>query len=437
MNDIMKELQQIAEIRDISFEDAYNILENSVKMAFMKKGQRNENNELYPIFLQRIEIKMSKKRNSISIVFHKAVVEEVKNEWIEISIDDLELPEKKKKLGEMIKKTVRLKQVPRAVASDIRKLFKNKLLTKEKEYVYKDFEENKIGKLVIGTIIGKERENRDIIGYRVDLDRIYGFLPNNEAVFADKYSIGKKYKFLLKDIREEDGQKRIILSRRDAMFVKELLKQQIPEVKDGYVVIKKIVRQPGVRTKVSVYSDNKKLDPVGACVGPSAHRISEIRKILGEKIDIIQYSDNLDEYIKNSLKPAQIKKININKRKKRVLVIIPDTKEQLGHALGKNESNKNLTEQLIGMAVEIKKENEYKEELEKEKNALLISRTVLMGLKGITQATAISLTQFYGTLEDIAFLEPVEIVNDFENINIRLAKKIIDIAKGNVERLYK
>ncbi len=436
MNDIMKELKQISEMKDISFEAAREILEESIKLGFMEKSQRTKDNELYPIYMQRISIRISEKRNDISISFHKAVVEEVKNKWLEIAIDDENLAEKKRKLGEMVKVTVRLKQVPRSIAANIRKIFKNKILTKEKEGVYKDFEDNRIGKIVMGTIIGKERESREVIGFRVDLDRIYGFLPNEEAVFSDKYGIGKKYKFLLVDVREDDGQKRIILSRRSHDFIKELLRQQIPEVKEGYVIIKKIVREPGIRTKISVSSENSKLDPVGACVGPRAQRISEIRKIIGEKLDVIQYSDSLDEYIKNSLKPATIKKIIINKRKKRVLVIVPDDTEQLGHALGRNESNRTLTGELIGMYVEIKKEDDYKKQLEKERTALLVSRSVLLGIKGIDEGTALGLTQLYGTLEDISLLDPEEIMDEFPEIKKRKASKIIELAKANIGRLY-
>ncbi|MCK5398631.1 hypothetical protein KAJ26_01300, partial [bacterium] len=120
----------------------------------------------------------------------------------------------------------------------------------------------------------------------------------------------------------------------------------------------------------------------------------------------------------------------------RVLVIVPDDTEQLGHALGRNESNRTLTGELIGMYVEIKKEDDYKKQLEKERNALLVSRSVLLGIKGIDEGTALGLTQLYGTLEDISLLDPEEIMDEFPEIKKRKASKIIELAKANIGRLY-
>ncbi len=435
MNEIYKHLKQIAEMREIKLEDVISIFEDSIKLGFMEKGRRSTKDELYPIYLQRIEVKISEKRNDISISFHKAVVEQVKNPYLEIAIDDPDLPEKKRVLGETYKKTLRIKQLPRSVASNIRKIFNNRLTVKEKEKVYRDFEENRVGKIVVGTVIGKNKENRIMLGYKVDLDRIYGFLPNEEAVYSDVYTIGKKLKFFVKDIKEEEGEKRIILSRRDTNFVKELLRQQIPEIKENYVEIVKIVREPGIRTKIAVLAKTAKLDPVGACLGPSAGRIKEIKNILGgEKIDVIQFSNNVEDYIKNSLKPTNILKISLNKVKKKALVIIPDDSKQLGHALGKNASNKNLTSELVDWQIEIKKESEYKEILERERNAKLKTRTVLLSIKAINEEIALSLTEKYGTLDNIAELTLDDIM-DIDGIDEKLAKKISDIAKKNSQNL--
>ncbi|MCD6578889.1 transcription termination factor NusA [bacterium] len=429
MSEVIKQFKQISQARNLDYEEVVNVFKDAVKLAFMKKGRRSSKDELYPIYMSRIEINVNEKRNDITVTFHKAVVEEVKNDWIEVSFDSEEVPEKKRQLGEMIKATTKLRKLPRNIANRIKRIFINSLNYKEKEILFKEFEADKIGDIIIGTVMGRARENGRVIGYKINIDKLTGILPREESVPRERYTFGKNYKFYVKEIREDEGEKRIILSRMDERFIIELMKREIPEIKDGYVTIKKIVRDPGIRVKIAVHSDKVKLDPVGACLGPGAKRIEGIRKVLGEKIDVVQFSTNVKEYIKNSLKPANIQKIALNRREKKALIVVPDNKEDLSHALGKNKSNKNLTGQLLGWSIEIITDVEYMEKLNEEKNAILNTQAVLSGLRSIPQEVVLEVANAFVTLEEIAKLSIDDFIENIENIDESMAKKIIKRAE--------
>ena len=182
------------------------------------------------------------------------------------------------------------------------------------------------------------------------------FFPYQEMLPNEEFKRGDRIKALIIAVLKEDIGPQIIVSRTDPRFLGKLLKLETPEIADGNVEIKEIVRQPGERAKVAVFSKERDIDPIGACVGVRGNRILAIsNELQGEKIDIIEWSDNIIMYAKLALNPAKVGKVFIlNNREKILQAIVP--KDQLSLAIGKKGINVKLASKLVGWRIEIKEE---------------------------------------------------------------------------------
>jgi len=215
---------------------------------------------------------------------------------------------------------------------------------------YKD----RVGEVITGTI---QRMDRGIVF--VDLGKGVGLLFPSEQVYADNYRIGNRHKFLIQNVETTDREPNIVLSRRSTDFVKTLFALEVPEIFAGSVEIVSIARDAGVRTKLAVKSNGEGIDPVGACVGQRGTRVqSVINELGGEKIDIIEYSDNTEDYIKAAIAPAKVESITIDRENRQATVIVPQ--DQLSLAIGGSGQNvrlaSRLTEYDINLNPDSKKE---------------------------------------------------------------------------------
>lgn len=209
--------------------------------------------------------------------------------------------------------------------------------------VYKD----RVGEVIVGTV---QRMDRGIIF--VDLGKGVGLLFPSEQVYADNYRIGNRYKFLIQSVETTDREPNIVLSRRSTDFVKTLFSLEVPEIFAGSVEIVSIARDAGVRTKLAVRANGESIDPVGACVGQRGTRVqSVINELGGEKIDIIEYSDNLEEYIKAAIAPAHVESIEIDQDNRQANVSVP--KDQLSLAIGGSGQNVRLASRLTGYDINL------------------------------------------------------------------------------------
>lgn len=217
----------------------------------------------------------------------------------------------------------------------------------EKTAIIDDYQD-KIGSVVIGTVI--RQDGRRVV---VDIGRTYGILPLSEQVRGEDYSIGAKLNFLIKEIVDiEDQGRQIVLSRASSDLVKALFRREVPEINNNTVEIRAIARQPGVRTKLAVYSNRRGVDPVGACVGQKGVRVAEVIKALGgEKVDVIQFSSDPEKLITAALLPAEELVIEIDQEEKKAKVSAPE--DQLSLAIGKDGQNVRLASQLSGYEIDI------------------------------------------------------------------------------------
>jgi len=209
--------------------------------------------------------------------------------------------------------------------------------------------QDKIGSVVMGTVI--RQDGQRVV---VDIGRTYGVLPRSEQIRDEDYSVGNKLNFLIKEIAEsEDRGRQIILSRTSADLVQALFRREVPEISNNTVEVRAIARQAGVRTKLAVYSNRRGVDPVGACVGQKGVRVAEVIKALGgEKVDVIQFSDDPEKLLAAALLPAENLVIKVDREKKTAEVNAPE--DQLSLAIGRDGQNVRLASQLIGFEVDIK-----------------------------------------------------------------------------------
>jgi len=208
---------------------------------------------------------------------------------------------------------------------------------------YKD----RVGEVITGTI---QRMDRGIVF--VDLGKGVGLLFPSEQVYADNYRIGNRHKFLIQNVETTDREPNIVLSRRSTDFVKTLFALEVPEIFAGSVEIVSIARDAGVRTKLAVKANGEGIDPVGACVGQRGTRVqSVINELGGEKLDIIEYSDNTEDYIKSAIAPAQVESITIDHDNRQATVIVPQ--DQLSLAIGGSGQNVRLASRLTGYDINL------------------------------------------------------------------------------------
>ncbi len=249
----------------------------------------------------------------------------------------------------------------RIAAQVAKQVLMQKIREAERSAVLKEYAD-RIGTLTSGMILRFEGPN--II---VDIGRAEALMPLNEQARTEKYEISNKYTFFIKEIIDTPKGEQIIVSRVDVGLVEGLFKREVPEISSGAVEIKKIAREPGNRTKIAVASRQAGVDPVGSCVGQKGIRVQAvIDELGGEKIDIIQYSDDPVRFITSALAPAEDIKVKINEEERLVVVALPD--DQLSLAIGRDGQNVRLAARLTGYKIDIKQSEKKKTKKETEKD---------------------------------------------------------------------
>jgi N utilization substance protein A len=223
-----------------------------------------------------------------------------------------------------------------------------------KEQTYREFKELE-GDIVYG-LVRKVLPGGDLI---VDLGKIEAVLPKREQIPTETYNVNDRIKALLWRVEKRRGKPHLVLSRTHPLFLRRLLENEISEIGEGKIEIKKIVREPGERAKVLVLSKDARVDPVGVILGLRGERIQPVsRELSGEKIDIVRYSEKPEELIKNAIVPARAIKVNVNDSRKKAEVVVPDN--QLSLAIGRRGTNVKLVHRLTGYSIDVFSESDYK-----------------------------------------------------------------------------
>ncbi len=245
----------------------------------------------------------------------------------------------------------------RIAAQTAKQVILQKLREIEKSAIKSEFE-NKAGGLVSGTVQRVERGS-----VFVDLGKASGVMFFSESISGERCRIGERFKFYLLSVQENSRGPQLILSRSHPNFISELFKLEVPEIAEGVVEIKGVIREAGSRTKISVASNSEGVDPVGACVGQRGARVIAVNSEIGnEKIDIIEYSDDPAVYISNSLSPALVSSVEIIKNRHEALVFVPE--DQLSLAIGKGGQNVRLAAKLTGWKIDVRSQSNPDKEQE-------------------------------------------------------------------------
>ncbi|MBU4270081.1 transcription termination factor NusA [Candidatus Dependentiae bacterium] len=292
-----------------------------------------------------LKVVFNKKIGELEAFVDKTVVATAKDSDTEISLRRAKVIDAKAKVGDIIAVPFEHK-IGRIEILTAKQIIANKIKALEQSSVYNDFKD-KQGSIISGTVYKRERA-----GFAVKIGEITALLPNENLIPMENLRAGLPIRALLKEVLPVSmGDYQLILDRGSAAFVKKLLEIEIPEVFEGVVEVKKIVRIPGYKTKAVVLSNNKDIDPVGTCVGVGGSRIKPILRELGqEKIDLIQTTDSLESLIKLSLKPAEIDKVAIEGDGKAMVWLAQD---QRSLAIGKMGQNINLASRLVGLEIQL------------------------------------------------------------------------------------
>lgn len=235
----------------------------------------------------------------------------------------------------------------RIAAQTAKQVIIQKIREAERDVIYNEFHD-KIGSITNGIAHRFDRE-----GVIVDLGRTEAILPKREQSPKEMYRQGQRVRAYILDVKKTTKGPQIILSRRHPGLLKRLFELEVPEIYEGIVEIKAIVREAGERAKVAVFSKDEKVDSVGACVGMRGSRVKNIvRELNGERIDIIRWSENIEEYVGAALSPAKINSVNVNKEEKRIVALVDD--DQLSLAIGKRGQNVRLASKLTGWEIDVR-----------------------------------------------------------------------------------
>lgn len=351
--EFVKALKNICEEKSISEDVIFEGMTTALQKAYTKETG-----------LPNIRIEINKDTGEIKGYSYQKVVteytdgedDEDEEETVEILLEDAKKQVPDIKPGETIEEEVSLKDFGRVATMAAKQILVQKVREAERQSIMTEFED-KEGELLMGTLSREDSQN-----YYVDLGRMHGILPKTELIKGEVLTMGSMIKVYVTKIDDSGKSPLILLSRSHYGFVKRLLENEIPELNDGTVILYSVARDAGVRSKIAVYSEDPKVDAIGACIGEKGSRINRITSELGgEKIDVVMYDKDPITFIKNALSPAKEVKVYILDEKKKEALAIASG-DNLSLAIGKKGQNVRLAARLTHYRIDVKTEEQVKEE---------------------------------------------------------------------------
>ncbi len=341
-------LRQVAREKDIDLERWIAALEDAMASAAKKQHRIKE----------PVRARLDRETGKFEAFIVKKVVETVEDPLAEWTVEEARDHKADAEVGDEIHLPISTDGLGRIAAQNAKQVLYQRVREAERENIYNEYID-RVGEILNGTV--KRFERGDVI---VDLGRTEAVVPRSEQARHERYSQGERIRAVIVEVHKQPKGPQIVLSRTDPRLLVKLFETEVPEIYDGTVVIKNAVRAPGERAKVAVYSRERDVDPVGACVGMKGSRVqSIIRELRGEKIDIIEYSDDLVTFAQSALAPAKITRVSVTHQGEvpHLDVIVED--EQLSLAIGKRGQNVRLASELIGSRIDIKSESDVKDEV--------------------------------------------------------------------------
>ncbi|MCQ2529803.1 MAG: transcription termination factor NusA [Lachnospiraceae bacterium] len=347
-SELMEALEILEKEKDISKASILSAIENALVTAYKNQYKKKEDSILAA---ENVFAKVDEETGEFYVYAEKTVVDEVENGLLEISLEDARKIYPQCEVGEVVRLAAESREFSRIATQNAKNVLMQNLREREKDNVYEEFlaKEKEIATGVV------QRFNDQSI--TINLGKADGILNENEQVKSERLRAGERVKVYVLEVKNTKKSLRILVSRTHPELVRKLFENEVAEVKDGTVEIMAIAREAGSRTKMAVWSNDPDVDPVGACVGMNGMRVNAVvAELKGEKIDIINWSDNPAILIENALSPAKVISVLADDEEKTATVIVPDY--QLSLAIGKEGQNARLAARLTGFKIDILNETQ-------------------------------------------------------------------------------
>lgn len=337
-------LNELEKERGISKE----ILFEAIEAAIVSAYKRNYGNTL------NVRVDLNDRTGEIRVFARKDVVEEVLDEANEISLADAKAIDPNFELDDIVEIEVTPKDFGRIAAQTAKQVVIQRIREAERALIFEEFS-NREGDIVTGIV--QRQEHRNVL---VDLGKVEAVLPVSEQTPRENYSPGTRLKVYVSEVRKTTKGPQVFVSRSHPGLLKRLFELEVPEIHDGIVELKAVAREAGNRSKIAVHSNDRNVDPVGACVGPRGMRVQTVvQELRGEKIDIVSWDPQPDQFIANALSPSRVVRVIVDPFEKSARAIVPD--HQLSLAIGKEGQNARLAARLTGWKIDIKSESQMRE----------------------------------------------------------------------------
>lgn len=339
--EFMQAFEQLGREKGISTE----ILFDAIEAALISAYKRNFASA------QNVRVSLDRTTGEIHVFARKNVTNDVKDTRLDISLEDAKKVDPRYELDDIIELEVTPKNFGRIAAQTAKQVVVQRIREAERGIIYEEFS-NREGDIVTGIIQRTEQKN-----VFIDLGKAEAILAPTEQIAGESYRQWDRVKTYITEVRKTTKGPQILVSRTHPGLLKRLFELEVPEIHDGVVEIKSVSREPGLRSKIAVYSRDENVDPVGACVGHKGMRVQTIvNELRGEKIDIVKWSVDPAKYIANALSPAKVVEVEVNELEKVSKVVVPDY--QLSLAIGKEGQNARLAAKLTGWKIDIKSESQ-------------------------------------------------------------------------------
>ena len=341
-SEFLSALNEIEKEKNISKDILLDAIDAALVSAYKRNYNTSQNN---------VVVNIDRNSGEVKVYITKEVVENVEDALTQISLDDAKKISGNYEIGDIVNIEDTPKAFGRIAAQTAKQIVLQRIKEAERNLIYDEFSQ-KEHEVVIGTIQRIEKKN-----IYLDIGKTEAYLAPSEQVMGETYDFHQKLKVYVTEVKKTTKGPVVNVSRTRPQLVAKLFSQEIPEIADGIVEIKSVSREAGSRTKIAVWSNDKNVDAIGACIGSKGTRVQNVVDELGgEKIDIVRYSEDIREFIKASLNPAEVISLDVDPEQKEAHIIVPF--HQLSLAIGKEGQNARLAARLTGYKIDIKSDNE-------------------------------------------------------------------------------
>ncbi len=350
--EFIKALNELEAVKGISKESIIEALKEAMEKGFIKQLGIVSNGDLEEA---KVRVDIDAKKGTIEMCVLKTVVEEVEDDFLQISLEDANKDANIYKVGDIYEIPVSTDELTKLTAQNVKSVLRQKIAEAEKIAIYNAYIDKK-GEMIRGVV--EKVDERSAI---VNIGRTSVYLPNSQKIPGETFRVGDQIRLYVVDVLSNTKGAQINVSRTDPGYLKRLFEEEITEIYEGIVLIKDIAREAGERSKVAVVTLDPNIDPIGACIGQNGSRIQKICASLGnarekEKIDIIAYTENAGLYIIEALKPANVVGIHLDEENKRAVAVVRNN--ELSLAIGKRGVNARLAVRLTGWTIDIKEQDD-------------------------------------------------------------------------------